>query len=167
MSSRTLFFLARKSSFKLIRDTVGRTNNGHTPLAAILISFVPGILAFLVVGAAKGSVQEPIFVLGRLYTGPVLCIYASECLAFLRFRQGMKLFPNTIDRDKPYYRNKHYRAHWQPMWAIIGFGLCMMLMLFFGWAAIYDLCAKTKGVGELSFQPIIPFPPYLGGWKSF
>lgn len=151
MSSRTLFVLARKSSFKLIRETVGRTNNGHTPLAAISISFVPGILAFLVVGAAKRPVQEPIAVLGRLYTGPVLCIYASECLAFLRFRRGMKLFPHTIDRDKPYYRNKHYRAHWQPMWAIIGLGLCTMLMLFSGWAAIYDLCAKTKGVCEYPF----------------
>lgn len=146
VSSRTLFFLARKSSFKLIKETVGRTNNGHTPLTAIVISFVPGVLAFLVVGSARTSVQEPIFVLGRLYSGPVLCIYASECLAFLRFRQGMKLFPHTIDRNKSYYKDKHYRAHWQPMWAYLGLILCTVLMLSFGWAAIYDLCAKTKGV---------------------
>lgn len=58
MSSRTLFFLARKSSFKIIKETVGRTNNGHTPLAAIVTSFVPGSLAFLVVGAARTSMQE-------------------------------------------------------------------------------------------------------------
>lgn len=58
----------------------------------------------------------------------------------------MKLFPNTIDRNKQYYRDKHYRAHWQPMWAMIGLVLCTILMLSFGWAAIYDLCAKTKGV---------------------
>ncbi|CAF9940438.1 MAG: Cationic amino acid transporter 2 [Alectoria fallacina] len=146
VSSRTLFFLARKSSFKFIKETAGRTNNGHTPLAAIAISFLPGALAFLVVGAAKTSVQEPIFVLSRLYTGPILCIYASECLAFLRFRQGMKLFPNTIDRNKSYYKEIHYRAHWQPLWAIIGLVICTFLMLSFGWAAIYDLCARTKGV---------------------
>ncbi|CAD6592054.1 MAG: Cationic amino acid transporter 2 [Alectoria sarmentosa] len=146
VSSRTLFFLARRSSFKFIKETAGRTNNGHTPLAAIVISFLPGALAFLVVGAAKTSVQEPIFVLSRLYTGPVLCIYASECLAFLRFRQGMKLFPNTIDRNKSYYKEKHYRAHWQPLWAIVGLVTCTILMLSFGWAAIYDLCARTKGV---------------------
>ncbi len=58
----------------------------------------------------------------------------------------MKLFPNTIDRNIPYYKDRHYRAHWQPMWAMIGLGLCTMLMLSSGWASIYDLCAKTKGV---------------------
>ncbi|KAF6233808.1 hypothetical protein HO173_008020 [Letharia columbiana] len=58
VSSRTVFFLARKSSFKFIKETVGRTNNGHTPLAAIVISFVPGVLAFLAIGAAKTDVQE-------------------------------------------------------------------------------------------------------------
>ena len=58
----------------------------------------------------------------------------------------MKLFPNTIDRNESYYKDKHYRAHWQPMWAIIGFVLCTIIMLSSGWAAIYDLCAKTKGI---------------------
>ncbi len=58
VSSRTLFFLARKSYFERIRNTIGRTNNGHTPLAAILVSFIPGTLAFLVVGADKSSFQE-------------------------------------------------------------------------------------------------------------
>lgn len=59
---------------------------------------------------------------------------------------SMKLFPNTIDRNKSYYKEKHYRAHWQPLWAIIGLVICTILMLSFGWAAIYDLCARTKGV---------------------
>ena len=58
VSSRTLFFLARKSSVKRIKKTIGRTNNGHTPLTAIFVSFLPGTLAFLVVGADKLSFQE-------------------------------------------------------------------------------------------------------------
>lgn len=29
-----------------------------------------------------------IAVMGRLYTSPMLCVYVSECLAFLRFKQG-------------------------------------------------------------------------------
>ncbi|KAM0799999.1 amino acid permease/ SLC12A domain-containing protein [Usnea florida] len=148
VSSRTLFFLARKNSFKIIKQTMGRTNNGHTPLAAIVISFVPGLLAFLVVRAARTSVQEPILVMNRLYTGPMLAIYASECLAFLRFQKGMKFFPNTIDRNRSYYKDKHYRAHWQPLWALIGLVSCTILMLSFGWNAIYDLCARSKGVSK-------------------
>ncbi len=32
------------------------------------------------------------------------------------------------------------------MWAILGLVLCTLLMLFSGWAAIYDLCARSPGV---------------------
>lgn len=58
----------------------------------------------------------------------------------------MTYFPNTINRDSSYYKAIHYRAHWQPMWAIMGLALCTIIMLSTGWAAIYDLCAQTKGV---------------------
>ena len=39
--------MARNSSIDLIRKTLGRTNYGQTPLAAILFSFMPGAVAFL------------------------------------------------------------------------------------------------------------------------
>ncbi|KAG8527197.1 uncharacterized protein KY384_008627 [Bacidia gigantensis] len=87
-SSRTLFFMARKSEFKWVQDTIGRTNVGQTPIAAIIVSFVPGMLAFLVVKWEDPNYNEPLKVLGRFYTGPMLCVYASECLAFLRFKKG-------------------------------------------------------------------------------
>ncbi|KAL8627765.1 hypothetical protein Q9189_006534 [Teloschistes chrysophthalmus] len=175
--------------------TIGRTNNGHTPLAAIIVSFIPGTLAFLGIRVGERAFKEPIHVFGRLYTGPVLCIYAAECLAFLRFLAALvehlltfkhlpsrhilteatippilprsksaslflcnlrnsqltyppriKFYKRTIDRDSPFYRLRHYRAHWQPLWAILGFTLCTLLMLFSGWSAIYDLCVKSAAV---------------------
>ena len=58
----------------------------------------------------------------------------------------MKLFPNTINRDSDTYQDKHYRAHWQPLWAYLGLVLCVLLIISSGWGAIYDLCAKTEGV---------------------
>lgn len=97
----------------------------------------------------------------------MLCVYASECLAFIRFQQGsvspfsagleahknrMKLFPHTINREKngfsPPYSPPHYRAHWQPLWAILGLVLCTLLVITQGWSAVYDLCAKSKGVSK-------------------
>ena len=179
MSSRTLFFLARRSSFKGIRNTIGRTNNGHTPLAAILLSFVPGLLTFLVVGAAKTAFQEvlkgffPSLKSANLSSSlfsclvafiPVRCFASMQANVWLFSGSGkgkigsgsvlfrwlteyrMKLFPNTIDRNRSDYRDRHYRAHWQPMWAIIGLVLCTLLLLSLGWGAVYDLCAKTQGV---------------------
>jgi len=46
------------------------------------------------------------------------------------------------------YRRKHYRAHWQPLWAILGFVLCILLMLFSGWTSIYELCVENPGVAR-------------------
>ncbi|KAL8810969.1 MAG: hypothetical protein Q9223_001992, partial [Gallowayella weberi] len=147
-AARTLFTIAQRSSINGVRNTIGRTNNGHTPLAAITVSFLPGALAFLAVRAKERAFQELIHVFGRLYTGPVLCVYAAQCLAFLRFLTAIKFYKHTLDRDKDTYREKHYRAHWQPLWAILGLVLCTLLMIFSGWAAIYDLVAKSPGVNR-------------------
>ena len=58
----------------------------------------------------------------------------------------MKLFPNTINRESKTYKIKHYRAHWQPLWAYLGLVLCVLLAITSGWGAVYDLSAKTEGV---------------------
>lgn len=178
VSSRTLFFLAQKSDIKMVKNTLGRTNNGQTPLAAILVSFLPGGLAFLIVGADKVAFQEvrhPVhsdsrvlilssqFLSSGVFT-PVrsfafMQASASRSFGFERGEQvpyvlwhvtdytcRMKMFPNTIDRDSKGYKARHYRAHWQPAWAIIGLTLCTLLLVTLGWGAVYDLCAKTEGV---------------------
>ncbi|KAI4218845.1 MAG: hypothetical protein L6R36_008721, partial [Xanthoria steineri] len=166
VSSRTLFTLAQRSSFPRIRNTIGRTNNGQTPLAAITVSFLPGALAFLAVRAKEIAFQELIHVFGRLYTGPMLCVYAAQCLSFLRFLSAIKFYSQTLNRDSDSYRQKHYRAHWQPLWAILGLVLCSLLMLFSGWAAIYDLAAKSKNVSRAdSIVDLIA--AYLGPFLFF
>ena len=58
----------------------------------------------------------------------------------------MKYFPNTINRESEAYISRHYRAHWQPLWAYLGLVLCSLLVITSGWGAVYDLCAKTNGV---------------------
>ena len=58
----------------------------------------------------------------------------------------MKIYPNTINRESETYRSKHYRARWQPVWAYLGLGLCVLLAITSGWGAVYDLSAKTEGV---------------------
>ena len=58
----------------------------------------------------------------------------------------MAFYHRIMDRDGKMYKLNHYRAHWQPFWAYLGLLLCSLLMIFSGWAAIYDLCAKSAGV---------------------
>ena len=59
----------------------------------------------------------------------------------------MAFYYRIMDRDdKKYKLNHYYRAHWQPFWAYLGLLLCSLLVIFSGWAAIYDLIAKSEGV---------------------
>ena len=60
----------------------------------------------------------------------------------------MAFYHRIMDRDAPAYNQNHYRAHWQPIWALLGLFLCSLLVLTGGWAAIYDLVAKSKGVSR-------------------
>ena len=86
VSSRTLFALAQQYGNKFLRSTLGKTNNGHTPIAAILCCSSFGLLALL--GLADVSFNQPILSLSAFFTGSVACVYASECIAFLRFKAG-------------------------------------------------------------------------------
>lgn len=58
----------------------------------------------------------------------------------------MAFYYRIMDRDGPSYRQNHYRAHWQPLWAYLGLLLCSLLMIFSGWSAIYDLVVRSEGV---------------------
>ena len=88
-------------------------------------------------------------------------------------QRRMKLFPQTINREHDDYKETHYRAHWQPLWAILGLVLCTLLVLTQGWAAVYDLCAKSKGVSkEDSIVDLVAAylgvscPPYTFGYST-
>ena len=48
----------------------------------------------------------------------------------------------VYSRDRNPYMERHYRAHWQPMWAIVGLVGCILIVLFSGWPAIYILHSR-------------------------
>ena len=58
----------------------------------------------------------------------------------------MKKFPGIVDRDDNSYEAKYYRARRQPFWAIVGLIGCTLVVLFSGWAPIYQLVIKSPGV---------------------
>ncbi|KAL8939526.1 MAG: hypothetical protein Q9216_003312 [Gyalolechia sp. 2 TL-2023] len=76
----------------------------------------------------------------------VLPGFLNACFLLSALTAAIKFHQRSIDRDSDKYRETHYRAHWQPLWAILGLTLCSLLMLFSGWAAIYDLCAGSRDV---------------------
>ena len=74
--------------------------------------------------------------------------FTSEMQKSYSRKDRMKRFRYVIDRNNAHYEDQHYRAHWQPLWAILGLTLCSLLTIFSGWAAVYDLAAKTEGVSK-------------------
>lgn len=145
MSSRTLFSMAQMyGKNTIIARTLGRTNNGHTPVAAILFCSMFGLLSLL--GIADKSFDQPILSLTAFYTGSVACVYASQCIAFLRFKSGLTQLKknHSLSRGSDLYKDKHYRAHWQPGCAIFGLFACVMIVVFSGWPAIYLLVAEDS-----------------------
>ncbi|MCJ1379437.1 Cationic amino acid transporter 2 [Xylographa soralifera] len=139
IASRSLFAISQLYGNNFIKETLGKTNSGHTPMAAIIFCSLFGFLAFL--GLADTTYNQPILTLSSFFTGTVACIYASECLAFLRFKAGLKRLETheIFSRDDDVYRRRHYRAHWQPLCAIFGLVACLLIVLFSGWPAIYLL----------------------------
>lgn len=148
VASRTLFALAQQYGNDFMRSTLGKTNNGHTPIAAILFCSSFGLLALL--GLADPSFNQPILSLSAFFTGAIGCVYASECIAFLRFKAGLDLLHrrNVYSRDRDPYMSKHYRAHWQPTWAYVGLIGCILIVLFSGWPAIYILHSRHNLVAD-------------------
>ncbi|KAF2803245.1 uncharacterized protein BDZ99DRAFT_453470 [Mytilinidion resinicola] len=142
VSSRTLFATAQLYGNTFIKSTLGRTNNGHTPIAAIVFCSSFGFLALL--GLADTSYNQPILTLSAFFTGAVACVYASQCIAFLRFKAGLDLLHErqVYSRDRPPYTTKHYRAHWQPWWAYVGLIGSCLIVFFSGWPAIYILNSR-------------------------
>ncbi|KAF2193405.1 hypothetical protein K469DRAFT_651793 [Zopfia rhizophila CBS 207.26] len=143
-ASRTLFELAQRYGNEFLQATVGATNPGHTPIAAVLCCATFGLLAFL--GLADQTFDQPILSLAGFYTSTLACVYAAECVAFLRFRSGLNRLSNegAYSRDDPPYTDRYYRAHWQPLCAIFGFCGCVMIVLFSGWPAIYIISQRSS-----------------------
>ena len=71
----------------------------------------------------------------------ILSLFARDLM-----RDSMESWPQDIERDSPVYRSTRYRASWQPLWAIVGIILCLLLLIFAGWNAVYELCRQSPRV---------------------
>ncbi|KAF1935599.1 hypothetical protein EJ02DRAFT_484259 [Clathrospora elynae] len=119
-ASRSVFMLSQQYLPRKIANIFGRTNNGHTPLAAILLCSALGFLSLL--GLADKSGRQPRITLSEIYTGTETCINICLCTTFLRFKAGLdRLAKRRIfGRNHPLYKSRLYKSRWQPLPAYIG-----------------------------------------------
>ncbi|KAK1919365.1 hypothetical protein P3342_009089 [Pyrenophora teres f. teres] len=119
-ASRSVFMLSQQYLPRRVANIFGRTNNGHTPLAAILLCSALGFLSLI--GLADKSGSQPRITLSELYTGTATCINLFLCITFLRFKAGLdRLAKRRIfSRQHPLYRSRLFKSRWQPLPAYIG-----------------------------------------------
>lgn len=119
-ASRSVFMLSQQYLPRRVANIFGRTNNGHTPLAAILLCSALGFLSLI--GLADKSGSQPRITLTELYTGTATCINLYLCVTFLHFKAGLdRLAQRRIfSREHPLYKSRLFKSRWQPLPAYIG-----------------------------------------------
>jgi amino acid transporter len=119
-ASRSVFMLSQQYLPRNIANVFGRTNNGHTPLAAILLCSALGFLSLI--GLADKTGSQPRITLSELYTGTATCIHLCLCVTFLRFKAGLDRLAKrrVFGRNHPLYISRLFKSRWQPLPAYIG-----------------------------------------------
>ena len=142
-ASRSVFMLSQQYLPRRVANVFGRTNSGHTPLAAILLCSALGFLSLI--GLADKSGSQPRITLSELYTGTATCINLFLCITFLRFKAGLDRLARRriFSREHPLYRSRLFKSRWQPLPAYIGvIGSALVII----WSGIPPLVILvTKG----------------------
>ncbi|KAI4690727.1 uncharacterized protein J4E88_002199 [Alternaria novae-zelandiae] len=141
-ASRSVFMLSQQYLPRNIAKIFGRTNNGHTPLAAILLCSALGFLSLI--GLADKTGSQPRITLSELYTGTAACIYLTLCITFLRFKAGLDRLARRqiFGRNHPLYMSRLFKSRWQPLPAYIGIFGSAFVLVWSGVPPLVILVAK-------------------------
>ncbi|KAL6174168.1 hypothetical protein ACJQWK_00313 [Exserohilum turcicum] len=154
-ASRGVFMLSQQYLPRRIANIFGRTNNGHTPLAAILLCSALGFLSLI--GLADKSGSQPRITLSELYTGTATCINLCLCLTFLRFKAGLdRLAKRKIfGRNHPLYKTRLFKSRWQPLPAYIGIIGSAFVLIWSGIPPFVILVTKNSLTSTGNLKPTI------------
>ncbi|EMD63420.1 hypothetical protein GGP41_005918 [Bipolaris sorokiniana] len=154
-ASRSVFMLSQQYLPHKIANIFGRTNNGHTPLAAILLCSALGFISLI--GLADKSGSQPRITLSELYTGTATCINLCLCITFLRFKAGLdRLAKRKIfGRNHPLYKSRLFKSRWQPLPAYIGIVGSACVILWSGIPPFIILVTKSNLTSTKSLKSTI------------
>ncbi|KAF2269983.1 hypothetical protein CC78DRAFT_564091 [Lojkania enalia] len=121
-AARTVFVLSQQYLPQRFANIFGRTNNGHTPLASILLCSTLGFLS--------------LFGLSQYAFSQAYC--DGSQVTRLERLEARQIF----SRDDTLYILKLFRSRWQPLPAYIGIVACVIFLIWSGIPPLYILAAK-------------------------
>jgi amino acid transporter len=154
-ASRNIFMLSQQYLPRNVAHVFGRTNNGHTPLAAILLCSAFGFLSL--VGLADKTGSQPRITLSEIYTGTATCVNLCLCVTFLRFKAGLDRLAKrkVFGRNHPLYISRLFKSRWQPLPAYIGIIGCAFVIVWSGIPPLVILIAKGSLTSTSTLKPTI------------
>ncbi len=175
-ASRSVFMLSQQYLPKNVAKVFGRTNNGHTPLAAILLCSGLGFLSLI--GLIDRSGSQPRITLSELYTGSATCINLCLCITFLNFKAGLDRLEKRkiFSRNDELYTSRLFKSRWQPLPAYIGIIGCTCVIIWSGIPPLLILATKgsltsvekLKSTASLTFDVLGAYiGPFLFGVLYF
>ncbi|KAF2831684.1 hypothetical protein CC86DRAFT_431605, partial [Ophiobolus disseminans] len=166
-ASRNVFMLLQQYLPRRVAMVFGRTNHGHTPLAAIILCSGLGLLSLI--GLADRSGSQPHITLSEIKTSTAACINMCQCITFLKFKAGLDRLEKRklFSRNDPLYISHLFKSRWQPLPAYIGIGGCAFVIIWSGIPPLVILAAKhsltstgsLKSTVDLAFDV---FGAYIG-----
>ncbi|CAO2651531.1 Nn.00g041010.m01.CDS01 [Neocucurbitaria sp. VM-36] len=166
-ASRSVFMLSQQYLPRNVANLLGRTNNGHTPLAAILVCSALGFLSLI--GLADKTGSQPRITLSELYTGTAACINLCLCVTFLRFKAGLDRLEKRkiFSRNDPLYISRLFKSRWQPLPAYIGIVGCAFVIVWSGIPPLIILIAKGSLDSTVNLKSTISLTfDVLGGYMG-
>ncbi|KAL5438880.1 hypothetical protein PMIN05_005597 [Paraphaeosphaeria minitans] len=142
VASRSVFMLAQTYLPRKVADIFGRTNNGHTPLSAILLCSIFGFVSLA--GLSRQAYDQPRQTLSAFFTGSIACVYICECVTFLKFKAGLKRLEDRkiLSRNDSLYISRMFKSRWQPLPAYVGIAGCTFVVIWSGIPSLYILGAR-------------------------
>ncbi|KAF2634637.1 hypothetical protein P280DRAFT_413354 [Massarina eburnea CBS 473.64] len=150
VSSRSVFMLAQTYLPKKAANIFGRTNNGHTPLAAILLCSAFGFIAL----TGLSHHAYPRQTMSEFYTGSIACVYICECITFLKYKAGLERLEQRkiISRNDPLYISRNFKSRWQPLPAYIGIAGCSFIVIWSGIPSLWILAVKGRLTSSVNLK---------------
>ncbi|KAF1961896.1 hypothetical protein CC80DRAFT_463405 [Byssothecium circinans] len=165
VSSRSVFMLAQNYLPRKAASIFGRTNNGHTPLAAILLCSAFGFIALT--GLSHHAYAQPRQTMASFYTGSIASVYICECVTFLKYKSGLKRLEKRkiFSRNDPLYVSRMFRSRWQPFPAYIGIVGCSFIIIWPGIPPLWILSSKGGLTSVKNLKSTVALAcDVLGAW---
>ncbi|KAL9606161.1 MAG: hypothetical protein Q9179_000674 [Wetmoreana sp. 5 TL-2023] len=127
-AANTQLYVASRTLYGMCQGMTPASNPFLWPLGRTRKKNGAPTMAILLVGVFSG-----------MATVGCLLVWASQCLAFIRFYFGLKY--SICDRSSPTYP---YQSVGQPFTAIFGLVACLLIVFFNGWKVFYQKPFKIE-----------------------